>query len=317
MDSVILTVLVTAAVTASLIAVLLGQEGRKAILRTLGRPFGWWQPPPPPVEVALPVAPPPKPSEPEIRYGNIPAILQEQEEEPDLSEVYVFPEKASSALRYADFNTRLIVVANSSDGTRRVHAVRVSDEPARYRGSPTFIAHLIKAQLRPAYPTIFDPDGIFALNSAMLEREPFLSNAIVDAYLGIPAERRPVVVSVIPPNKEGGKQLVFCRYGFEDFRLQLDFLNPNWPTSLRLVLSAFLGTPLEWSNFSHARLRHLATIADREMANTASLLAADIDEAEKRKREEEELALDKMEGFTEVFRRVALPSPAADAGNGA
>lgn len=274
-----------------------------------------------PVPPALvPVAIPEEPKIPELIYGNIPAVPDEQGAEPDHSEIFVFPEKGPPLLRYADFNTRLFVVASSNEGIRRIYPERVCDDPVYLRGNQAFVNNLCRRQLRPAYPTILDPGGMFALASLQLQREPFASSPVIDAYLEIPRDRRPAVVSIMSgpasgagEKKETPQYLVFCRYGFRDFALQLDFLNPNWTTSLKHLFAAFLGSDLDWSNFSHARLRYLSTIEDREMAQTASVLADAIDAAERHRHDEEELALDKMESFSAVFRRTALPAAIPEA----
>jgi hypothetical protein len=75
------------------------------------------------------------------------------------------------------------------------------------------------------------------------------------------------------------------------------------------VYAAFMGSPLEWSNFSHARLRHAATLDDFAMAATANRLMAATNEAERAKQAEQELALDKMETFTSVFRATSPVAP--------
>lgn len=316
METAFAIVIVSALVTAAGLAALIGREGRASLYKLLGQRFGWWKPPPEPTVVSpLPPPVPAPPPRPDIKYGNIAAIPAEQEQAPDLSLVYEFPEKAPPTLRFADLNTRLLIVFRSNGGVRRVYPEKISDEPAFYGGTQAFFDHLVRKQLRPAYPTILDPGGLFTAYSALLEREPFARYPLIDAYLAIPIERRPVVVSVPLPERKETKTLVFCRYGFEDFHLNLDFLGPNWPTSLRHLFGAFLGTPLEWSNFSHARLRHLATIDDENLSHTANALAAAIDEAEQRQRETEELALDRMEGFTEVFRRTPT-QPAVSSANG-
>jgi hypothetical protein len=281
------------------VALLIGKAGCMTVLRAIG------------TRLAQLAQPSDLPPEPELKHGNIPIISSEQENEPDLSLVFKFPDKAPPTLRYADFNTRLFVVTGSDDGPRQVSPERVSDEPTRLHGNKAFIDYLVRNQLRPAYPTIIDPHGLFAISSSMLQREPFLSSPLISAYLNIHRDKRPVVVSIpLLSEKPGVKSLLFCRYGFEDFLFQLDFLNPNWSTSLKHLFAAFLGSDLDWSNFSHARLRYLATLEDHEMAQTASLLADATEEAQRRRQEQDELALDQMESFRGVFRRPALPTPA-------
>ncbi len=173
MDSIVTIVVISALATTVGLAALLGPDGRAAVYKMLGERFGWWKPPPAPVvEAAPPPLVPTPPPRPEIRYGNIAAVPAEQEQPPDLSLAYEFPEKAAPTLRYADLNTRLLIVVKGNEGSRRAYPEHVSDAPYIYRGNQAFFDNLVRKQLRPAYPTILDPGGLFTAYSALLERQP-------------------------------------------------------------------------------------------------------------------------------------------------
>ncbi|MFO0406410.1 MAG: hypothetical protein ACK50Q_08515, partial [Labrys sp. (in: a-proteobacteria)] len=305
------TIVLSAIATIVGLAFLLGVEGRAALVEPLLKRFGLWSPPPPPPPPPPlpPPPPPPPPPEPEILYGNIPPIPEEREKEPDASNVFPFPEKNTPTLKYADLNTRLFIVSfDQHSGRRNLKVLRVCDEPERHRGNDAFVEDLIRHQLRPKYKTIHDPSGLFAQHSAWLERNPFGDSELLEAYLAIPRDDRPVVVSQVGGvDRANQKMFVFHRYGFQPFVVPFSFLGPNEKTSYRHLFHAFLADDVTWSNFSLARLRYLAARDDADMARTAVMLDAATKAAEAAEAQAAEEALDRMQGFSEVFRQ--LPAP--------
>lgn len=248
------------------------------LLETLSRPRS---PPPRRYEGGIPAP---------TKFGNIPQIEAEAEEEPDLSGVYVFPNRAPPSIRYEDFNRRLVVYSllEAHSISSDIAETCINDEPLRAAGSPEFLLRLARTQFRPAYPTLIDTFGHFATQSAQLEREPLFSGAGVKTVLDLPEEERPVIISV----KGGaGTQLtpefILMRHGFEDFHFDPRFLGDGLAGGLPILFRAFIGPPNEWMYFSRARLRHVMVESDKKQAAFIQGLRADAEAARLRKAQEE------------------------------
>lgn len=261
--------------------------------------------------------PPPAPSRPPARYGNILPI--EAENDPsDSPDVFDFPETYEASLPYEDFNRRLIILdlglGNSSPFP--LYPTRISDEPIRISGSQEYLRRLIKEQFRPAYAVLLDTTGLFAATSARLEWDPLFVSPITQVFLAIPEANRPVVISVTNAAQQNLKQqLTFIRYGFEDYQFDTKFLSDRGrlnTMSLAILFDRFLGPPDKWMWFSRARLQYEIVSRDRESAALAQKLKED---AEREHREAQRLndkreQDDSYETFAELF---GIANPASGA----
>ncbi|WP_018391349.1 hypothetical protein [Ancylobacter sp. FA202] len=188
-------------------------------------------------------------------FGNIEPV--DGEIAPDLRGADEFPPANPAYTRFEDMNWRLILF-DPSPGADEPWPIRLfNDFPLRYRGSSTKLLEQVHARLRPRYPIILDWDGHWASASAQLERNPSLRSPLIDAYLGLDPEQRPIVISR-PPRPDIKQTGVFrcMRYGFKDFDFPLDVLQPYPADALGYLFAALTGPPQDWLWFSVARLRH-------------------------------------------------------------
>lgn len=254
-------------------------EDREAFWLLLGKRF---RPPPlvlPPLPATEPApapAPPPKPEpvpEPEPEVGNVKPEKSEWGTEPETSKAYVFPERTPAVTRYEDLNRRLIVLTESSTVMHSwsLPLRALDDHPVHVSCTVRTMHQAIKNELRCAYPVIIDPLGWFAAASRELERNPYFNNSLVQAYLSIPEQRRPVVVSHAKPLEKANK-LGFLRYEFQDYSLDVSFLNPHSEQSIAYVFEQFLQPRDVWLWFSPARLRKHITDLNRPLVEAKSLL---------------------------------------------
>ena len=113
----------------------------------------------------------------------------------------------------------------------------------------------VRLRLRPQRPVIIDRLGWWATTSERLEMDPDMDDPLADLYLSLPAERRPIVVSLVPGVGPSGS-LLFLRYGFETLTLFPRQLEPYPQEALAYVLEAFTNEQRkEWQGFSVARMR--------------------------------------------------------------
>lgn len=198
-------------------------------------------------------------------YGNIRPVLGEEIDPEEFGpEIHEFPEVREAATRFEDFNRRLFIASVVFKDVEAEWTKTTTDDFATVlKGfSLTRLTEEIRTRLRPRYPVILDTYGYWAAASRNLEMDPDYRDEIVDAYLAIPEEERPVVVSVSATNRDG--TLIFMRYGFENFTLRFVTLHPHIRTGLAHALDTLRGPRENWLWFSVARLRQYAVRADAE-----------------------------------------------------
>lgn len=236
--------------------------GFGAVLIVLLAAAVWWagarrlrlqreaEPPPP--------APPPPPEPlPVLQplFGNIEPV--DGETDPDLRQADEFPPANPPYTRFEDLNWRLIIF-DPAQGANASWPIRTfNDFPLRFCGSATSLLEHTRARLRPRYPVILDWDGHWFNASAQLERNPNQRSPLIDAYLGLAAGQRPVVISRRPQADAKPTGMLRCmRYGFKDYDFPLDVLQPYPADALAYLFAALTGPPQDWLWFSVARLRH-------------------------------------------------------------
>lgn len=272
-----------------------------------------WRPPPPPPPEPPPAPPPPPAPLQELAplFGNIPLIPSETE--PELGETDEFPAPMPPATRYEDLNWRLILF-DETDAADAPWPIRpFNDYPMLFRGSARQLNHHVRTRLRPRYPVIVDWDGDWYQASTQLERTPTLQLPLLDAYLGLAPEQRPVIISRIPkPNVQRANILHCLRYGFADYRFPLDAIPPYPRDALACLLDCLTGPHEEWLWFSVARMR-ATVIAANEAAE--ALLTQLQEEAEQHaaiQHENRFAALWKLREAPEPTEAPAPPEPAPE-----
>ena len=120
-----------------------------------------------------------------------------------------------------------------------------------------------------------------------MEIDPLYEDAVVNAYLSLPHNIRPVVIT---QNRTGQKpkdikenELVLFRYGFKDFDFPIKFLKDYPEDILEKLLMYFVAKPETWESFSPARLVKL--IIDEKIKEAEAESAMD---AHRRKIREEQ-----------------------------
>lgn len=266
--------------------------------------------PAPPPEI---IPPAPAILEPvELDYGNIRPLLGE-ETDPDTfgPEIHDFPELGDPVTRFEDFNRRLFVTAIA--GTDASWPETTADDFAtRIHGmTETTLLAEITRRLRPRYPVIYDTYGYWAVASARLEQTPDYSDDFIEAYLSIPEQQRPVVISVTTFNDKG--RFVFMRYGFADLELPYFRLRLYVQDCLKAIMEAMIGPREGWLWFSVARMRHAVVEltklnqARRQESEAAAYLEGQTAKAKK-------TSVEAQNRFVALFKtRIPAPSDAAAA----
>jgi hypothetical protein len=183
-------------------------------------------------------------------------VPAETDQTPDTSLVVQFPKaEAAPVTPFEDFNRTLFVLEDSADFSwpEKIH---LRDYPTTIKGDYDWARQQIYDRLRPVFPTIFDTYGWWAEASSQLELNPSADHPVAKAYLAIPLNRRPIVISrkrlatdpVFP-------KLEFFRYQFEPFEFDPQFLRGNQAQALYQLMLTFTGDRREWWLFSPARLR--------------------------------------------------------------
>lgn len=213
-------------------------------------------------------------------FGSNPLVEEEDGVESDLSDVYQFPERTKTDLRYDDFNRRLFVCSiptTAAPPVKRIFPWRVSHDPARLIITPDDLMGVIRRQFRPAYSVIVDPFGHFATASATLQLHPAHSDPYVEAILGIADEtKRPVIFSFTNAQKAMKPHFILMRYRYSDMALRPAFLGDDVEAGLEVAIEALTGDARNWMYFSHAQLRHKMRLLDQETAEVNRALSQQI-----------------------------------------
>lgn len=187
--------------------------------------------------------------------GNQRILPEEYLEHPVDRGVFAFAYASEPATPFEDFNRKLLVIESDQRNSWPERQVR-NDYATVIHGDLPWIRQELRTRLRPIYPTILDSFGWWAEASRTLELNPLASSPVINAYLSIPIESRPVIISRIRrEDAKDGDKLEFFRFWFEDFELDRRFLADHPAELLRNAMMAFTGTPEEWWRFSPARLR--------------------------------------------------------------
>lgn len=206
-------------------------------------------------------------------HGNIrPIVGEERDPDPLPSDLHMFPDRDPPETRFEELNWRLFVATRSPEKSlNALPKTTIDDFPTRLEFSTDAeLIALCEKHLRPGYPVIVDYYGWWAKASAMLEYDNFYEDPCITAYLALPAEQRPVIVSLAAPREPG--ELIIMRYGFEHFRVQRDHLRPLMTQSYQNLFRALLGTRTDWTWFSIARMRKSVTVEDRNARQLANAL---------------------------------------------
>jgi len=198
--------------------------------------------------------------------GNVPRVKVEVGKEPPSTNIHAFPEMREPVTRFEEFNAKLFVFTASE--TRRWDASLDNDFSTELTGERAWVQEEIKKRLRPKFPVLYDPFGLWAKASTNLELDPHHNDPTVTAYLQFPREKRPVIVSEVRHEASAAKKdnpkFVLYRYGFVDYEFDRKFLD-DYPSDLiHGLLKAFSGSDEEWESFSPARLRKDVLEANRE-----------------------------------------------------
>ena len=208
--------------------------------------------------------------------GNVPRQPSETGKQPPEKGRHSFPDTPEPATRFEDFNRLLFTYVRSEE--RRWDPTRVSDFPTRITGEEDWLVDEIKKRLRPARPVLVDPFGLWANASEQLEMDPASDNPIISAYLALPIEIRPIVVSYW--QALGGKTnpppdaFICHRYGFVDLRFNRKFADDYPADVLQGLMEAMTGPEEEWETFSAARLRKSVLETNREEESHRQAMAA-------------------------------------------
>ncbi|KQZ99804.1 hypothetical protein ASD74_23875 [Rhizobium sp. Root564] len=195
-------------------------------------------------------------------YGNIRPLLGEELDPDEFGPlIHEFPEIRDPATRFEDFNRRLFLVSTEK---QQSWSNTTEDDFATKVSGFTIVELLkeIRIRLRPRYPVIVDTYGYWGNASRNLEHNPDYTDDIVETYLAIPEDVRPVVVSFPLGSKDS--YFMFIRYGFADFYLRLSTMQPHQKSCLELVLAKIREPREEWLWFSVARMRQAVVRAFQE-----------------------------------------------------
>ncbi|MFB2553790.1 hypothetical protein [Ensifer soli] len=217
--------------------------------------------PEPPAAPEPDVEPEPEPEpEPVIEihppdFGNIRPVRGEEKDPTSYGpDVHDFPEMGTPATCYEDFNRKLFIVFPASRKSGVWPNTTSDDFPTKIKDiSLDALKEEIRLRLRPRYPVILDTYGHWSSASYQLEQNPDYTDEFVSSYLAIPEARRPVVVSVWPPEKDGS--FTFIRYGFEDYTLTLASMRFHLRPCLVLLMRTMTGPRDQWLWLSVARMR--------------------------------------------------------------
>lgn len=202
-----------------------------------------------------------------LPHGNQRLAAGEYGTPPNTVGAIIFPARTEPVTPYEDFNQKLFILDAVSTFPRWPEVI-ANDHPTEITGSLDWVRSELHVRLRPLYPVILDTFGWWAAASAKLELDPTAQDPIISAYLAMPAERRPVVISRRWKDEyKGTEKLELFRYGFEDYAFDPKFL-AGYPSDLLLQLMLpFTGSVDEWWLFSPARLRKL--VLDQHAASEA------------------------------------------------
>jgi hypothetical protein len=243
----------------------LPQKPPSWLTRVWRRLTGYVPPPEKPVPVKMvEVRPVPPAALLRAVYGNIQSIAAEADDPKPNAEQHVFPDREEPKTRFEAFNQRLFLITPSA--TVYWPVSRVSDFATELSGPISAILAQAHLKLRPYHPIIYDPAGMWAQTSMRLETDPEYQNPVVEAYLAIPLERRPVVLSQkIDRQLEPKDTLSFYRYGFEPFTLSLETMVPYIGDCLTELMSAVADSRERWLWFSVARMRQAVAVQNKAM----------------------------------------------------
>ncbi len=223
-------------------------------------------------------------------HGNIRPVFGEEADPVEFGvDIHEFPEMKSPVTRFEDFNRRLFILHPAQKTTRVWPNTTADDFATRIRGMTLETAkEQIALRLRPRYPVILDTHGHWSWASAQLEQNPDFTDEIVSAYLDLPVERRPVVVSV--GVRTADPAFTFIRYGFEDFRVTLADTRYHLGACLRYLMDAIFAPRVDWLWVSVARMRQTVirefeTDEALKRANEGTLYLEQEKETAKRERE--------------------------------
>lgn len=259
---------------------LLNDAGKRAALGRCfdQKPVDWWEilrlltggePRVVPSEIAVVVEPEPEPPPPPVveiqlpppSRGNIRPVHEESKDpEQAPPNLHLFPAVPPAETWYEEFNRRLFV-HSATPPTRAWPDTTLDDFPTLLSAKDSDLVQLCNTHLRPGYPVIIDYYGWWKGASDRLEQDDTYIDPVITAYFGLPADRRPVVVTSPRPAANGS--LLFLRYGFEPYRLSRAALDPHLTESLKYVLGAFTGPRNGWMWFSVARMRKAVMTAHR------------------------------------------------------
>lgn len=277
----VLGVVAILAVEAALLWGLYSPGHRAEFWRLLSRR---WRRPAPPAPPAPEPAEPPITTPPALRdltplFGNIATIPAEVDQEPDLTETDTFPPLQNTTTRFAELNWRLICFEESRDTYAEWPIRAHNDFAMRFRGSAEQMLHHVRTRLRPRYVVIVDWDGFWHAASIQLERTPNLQLPLLDAYLGLDPEARPIIVSRVPRANEAAKGSLLClRYGFADYAFPLN-ATPPYPTdALTYLFASLTGSKEHWLWFSVARLRAAVLTHNARQEQLRAQLQADAEQ---------------------------------------
>lgn len=270
----------------------------------------WRRPPPPPV---APAPPPPQPRDLAPLFGNIPLVASETE--PDLTEADEFPALVSVVTRFEELNWRLIIF-DETVGSNAEWPIRTfNDFPLTFRGSADQLQRHARKRLRPRYPVIIDWDGYWHGASVQLERNPNLRLPLLEAYLGLEPELRPVIISRIRrPNMPLEGVLQCLRYGFTDYRFPLDATSPYTSDALIYLLDSLTGPADLWLWFSVARMRATVIAVNQETEALRTRLQEEAEQNAAIQHENRFAALWKLRDAPRVENSGQPPEPADSGG---
>jgi len=207
--------------------------------------------------------------------GNVPRIKSETDKEPPKNNIHAFPEAREPVTRFEEFNAKLFIFKPSE--IRRWDKSLDNDFTTELTGEKDWIKEEIKRRLRPQYPVLYDPFGLWAEASASLELDPHHNDPVVTAYLAFAREQRPVVISLKKDNSKEEKatpKFVLYRYGFVDYEFDRKFLESYPADLIEGLLKAFAGSDDDWESFSPARLRKDVLEANREEEDHRQAMAS-------------------------------------------
>lgn len=125
--------------------------------------------------------------------GNVPRLKAEFGKEPPTKGVHVFPIPRDPVTRFEEFNARLFLYENAE--TSLWSESLDNDFGTKISGDFAWLEGEIKKRLRPSFPVLYDPFGLWATASKELEMDPHYDDPIAGAYLSLPRDVRPIVIS--------------------------------------------------------------------------------------------------------------------------